>query len=122
MSSIGTAFEDAVLSYLRGLADPYRPPIGSGTFLLLYANRTEVVVWFEPASDHQRAPGEVLIPAGILADAWEQLVTGRPLDLPTLGQIAGGSAGAHWLLALLALLPDVSFSEKPPAVSWAPTK
>ena len=49
MSSIGTAFEDAVLSYLRGLADPCKPPIGSGTFLLLYANRTEVVRTFREA-------------------------------------------------------------------------
>jgi hypothetical protein len=119
MSSFVSAFENDVLAYLRSLADPCKPPIGAGTFLLLYASQVEVVVWFEPASDHQRAPGEVLIPADMLADAWEQLVTGRSLDLPALGRIAGGPAGAHWLLALLALLPDVSFSTKPPAVQLA---
>jgi hypothetical protein len=122
MRSFVTAFEEDVLGYLRGLADPCKPPIGAGTFLLLYASRVEVVVWFEPASNHQRAPGEVLIPAAILADAWEQLVAGRSLDLPTLGQIAGGSAGAHWLLALLALLPGVGFCAEPPAVIWTPEK
>ena len=116
MSSFATAFEKDVLGYLRNVADPCRPPIGAGTFLLLYASRAEVVVWFEPASDRQRAPGEVLIPCGILADAWGQLIAGRSLDLPALGQIAGGHAGAHWLLALLALLPGVGFSEKPPAL------
>jgi hypothetical protein len=122
MSSLLPAFESDVLTYLRSLADPCKPPIGAGTFLLLYASRDEVVVWFEPASDHQRAPGEVLIPAAMLADAWEQLVTGRSLDLQALAQIAGGAAGAHWLLALLALLPNVGFSAKPPAVSLAPAK
>jgi hypothetical protein len=122
MSSSVTGFEEDVLGYLRNLADPCKPPIGAGTFLVLYASRVEVVVWFEPAHDHQRAPGEVLIPSAILADAWEQLLGGRPLDLPALGQIAGGPAGAHWLLALLALLPGVGFSLEPPAVFWSPSR
>lgn len=122
MSSFLPAFENDVLSYLRSLADPCKPPIGAGTFLLLYASRAEVVVWFEPAHDHQRTPGEVLIPATILADAWEQLDAGRSLDLPALAQIAGGAAGAHWLLALLALLPGVGFSTKPPAIFRTPAE
>jgi hypothetical protein len=115
-----STFEESVLAYLRGLADPCAPPLGSGSFLLLYASRIEVVVWFEPAHDQQRAPGEVLIPAALLASAWEQLHISQKLDLPALGQIAGGTAGAHWLLALLSLLPGVSFSREPPAVFWSP--
>ena len=69
----------------------------------------------------QRTPGEVLIPSAILASAWEQLLpAGKTLDLPALGQIAGGTSGAHWLLALLSLLPGVGFSEEPPAIFWTP--
>jgi hypothetical protein len=113
-----STFEESVLAYLRGLADPCSPPLGAGSFLLLYASRIEVVVWFEPAHD-QRGPGEVLIPSPILASAWEQLHASRKLDLPALGRIAGGTSGAHWLLALLSLLPGVGFSREPPAVFWA---
>jgi hypothetical protein len=117
--NLDSTFEESVLAYLRGLADPCSPPLGSGSFLLLYASRSEVVVWFEPAHD-QRRPGEVLIPSAILANAWEQLYVSRKLDLPALGRIAGGTSGAHWLLALLSLLPGVSFSREPPAVFCAP--
>jgi len=119
ISTVST-FEESVLVYLRGLADPCSPPLGAGSFLLLYASRIEVVVWFEPAHDQQRAPGEVLIPSALLASAWEQLRASRKLDLPALGQIAGGTSGAHWLLALLSLLPGVGFSREPPVVFWAP--
>ena len=119
-SSLVPTFEETVLVYLRGLANPCSPPLGTGSFLLLYASRIEVVVWFDPAHDQQRAPGEVLIPSALLASAWEQLHAGRKLDLPALGRIAGGTAGAHWLLALLSLLPGVGFSGEPPAVFWAP--
>jgi len=117
--SSDSTFEESVLAYLRGLADPCSPPLGAGSFLLLYASQIEVVVWFEPAHD-QRRPGEVLIPSAMLASAWEQLHASRELDLPALGRIAGGMAGAHWLLALLYLLPGVRFSSEPPAVFWAP--
>lgn len=122
MSSSVTAFEACVLCHLRSLADPCKPPVGAGSFLLLYASQFEVVVWFDPAREHQRLPGEVLIPSALLASAWEALVTGQTLDLSTLSQIAGGMAGAHWLLALLSLLPGVLFVPEPPAVCWAPAK
>ena len=122
MSSSVAEFEVSVLCYLRNLADACKPPVGTGSFLLLYASQVEVVVWFDPAREHQRIPGEVLIPSALLANAWEALITGRMLDLPALGQIAGGMAGAHWLLALLSLLPGVLFVPEPPAICWAPAQ
>ena len=113
------AFEQRVLRYLRSLADPCAPPVGAGSFLLLYASADEVVVWFEPSAEHQRPPGEVLIPCALLANAWETLTNTGLLDLPALQFIAGGMAGAHWLLALLALLPGVRVSPEPLALIWA---
>jgi hypothetical protein len=121
-SYVSPAFEKSVLSYLRGLADPCKPPLGAGAFLLLYASRVEIVVWFDPAHEVERTPGEVLIPSAKLASAWSDLVAGKTLDLPALGRIAGGTSGAYWLLALLALLPQVRFIENPPAISWMPDR
>ncbi len=118
MSSGEAAFENHVLSYLRSLADPCRPPLGAGSFLLLYASQVEVVVWFDPAHEHQRSSGEVLIPSALLSSAFSNLITGETLDLMALGQIAGGISGAYWLLALLSLLPGVSFTKEPPAIRW----
>jgi hypothetical protein len=116
------AFEKCVLAYLRSLADPCKPPLGAGAFSLLYASRVEIVVWFDPAHDLERPPGEVLIPSAKLANAWTDLVAGKTLDLPALGRIAGGTSGAYWLLALLSLLPQVNFTEDPPTISWMPDR
>jgi hypothetical protein len=121
-SRASPAFEESVLTYLRSLADPCRPPLGAGDFLLLYASQVEVVVWFDPARELQRTPGEVLIPSAKLARAWSSLLAGETLDLPALGRIAGGTTGAYWLLALLSLLPEVDFSEEPPTVCWMPDR
>jgi hypothetical protein len=117
-SRASPAFEENVLSYLRSLADPCKPPLGAGAFSLLYASPLEIVVWFDPAHELQRTPGEVLIPSAKLASAWSDLVSGKTLDLVALGQIAGGTSGAYWLLALLALLPQVVFTGDPPTLSW----
>lgn len=116
------AFEKSVLAYLRSLADPCKPPLGAGAFSLLYASRVEIVVWFDPAHELERTPGEVLIPSAKLASAWSDLVVGKTLDLPALGRIAGGTSGAYWLLALLSLLPQVNFTEDPPTISWMPDR
>ncbi|MGO8948326.1 MAG: hypothetical protein ACLQUY_11835 [Ktedonobacterales bacterium] len=122
MTSGEAAFEERVLCYLRSLADPCKPPVGAGSFLLLYASQVEIVVWFDPAREHQRSSGEVLIPGALLFSAWSALVTGETLDLLALDRIAGGIAGAYWLLALLSLLPGVSFTDEPPSVCWMPGK
>jgi hypothetical protein len=116
------AFEKSVLAYLRGLADPCKPPLGAGAFSLLYASQVEIVVWFDPAHELERTPGEVLIPSAKLASAWSDLVAGKTLDLPALARIAGGTSGAYWLLALLSLLPQVNFTEDPPTISWMPDR
>jgi hypothetical protein len=94
--------------------------MGAGAFSLLYASREEIVVWFDPAHELDRTPGEVLIPSAKLANAWGDLVDGKTLDLPALGRIAGGTSGAYWLLALLSLLPQVHFTKDPPTVFWTP--
>jgi hypothetical protein len=117
-SCASPAFEKSVLAYLRSLADPCKPPLGAGAFSLLYASQVEIVVWFDPAHELERTPGEVLIPSVMLASAWSDLVAGKTLDLPALGRIAGGTAGAYWLLALLSLLPQVRFTKDPPTISW----
>jgi hypothetical protein len=96
--------------------------MGAGAFSLLYASRAEIVVWFDPAHELERTPGEVLIPSAKLANAWSDLVAGKTLDLSALGLIAGGTSGAYWLLALLSLLPQVHFTKDPPTVSWMPDR
>ena len=121
-SCASPAFETSVLAYLRSLADPCKPPLGAGAFSLLYASQTEIVVWFDPAHDLGRTPGEVLIPSAKLANAWSDLVAGKALDLTALGQIAGGTSGAYWLLALLSLLPQVNFTQDPPSIAWMPDR
>jgi hypothetical protein len=121
-SCASPAFERSVLAYLRSLANPCKPPLGAGAFLLLYASRVEIVVWFDPAHELERTPGEVLIPSAMLHSAWSDLVAGKILDLPALGRIAGGTSGAYWLLALLSLLPQVTFTKDPPAISWLPDR
>src|SRR5215471_16767603 len=86
----GAPFGD-VLRYLRGLASSCEPPIGVGSFDLLYASAAEIVVWYAPVREHQQ-PGEVTIPAARLAAAWRALTSGEQLDEAALEAHGGGPA------------------------------
>jgi hypothetical protein len=100
-----TAFA-ALLRALRALPGPCAPPVGVGTFDILYASEREVVVWYAPARDgvEQR---EVAIPCALLRSAWSLALRGTPVDEAALRALAPGRAGAHWLLALLAQVPGM---------------
>ena len=106
-----------LLRYLRGLALPCEPPVGVGSFLLLYASEREVVVWYSPARE-QHHEGEVTIPYHRLAAAWEALVAGQTLDEFALDTLGEGPAGGRWLLALLAQVPGVRVQAQPLALAW----
>src|SRR5690348_14762890 len=108
-----------VLAYLRGLAIACEPPIGVGSFLVLYASAAEVVVWYSPARETHRE-GEVSIPCARLAAAWSALTAGATLDEPALERLGEGPAGGRWLLALLALLPGVVVRDDPLTLAWQP--
>lgn len=104
---------DAVLRHLRALAAPCEPPVGVGSFLLLYASEREVVVWYCPVRE-EHVEGEVAIPCAPLMTAWTALETGEKLDEPALAQIGGNLATGRWLLALLAQLPGIHALEGEP--------
>jgi hypothetical protein len=108
-----------VLAHLRGLAAACEPPIGVGSFLVLYASAAEVVVWYSPARETHRE-GEVSIPCARLAAAWSVLTTGATLDEPALERLGDGPAGGRWLLALLAQLPGASVRDDPLTLAWQP--
>ena len=108
-----------VLCHLRGLALPCFPPVGVGSFDVLYASEREVVVWYSPAREEHRA-GEVAIPCARLAAAWRSLMGGEPLDEAALERCGEGVAGGRWLLALLAQLPGVRVQSAPLALVWSP--
>lgn len=108
-----------VLAHLRGLAAACEPPIGVGSFLVLYASAVEVVVWYSPARETHRE-GEVSIPCARLAAAWSTLTTGATLDEPALERLGEGPAGGRWLLALLAQLPGASVRDDPLTLAWQP--
>jgi hypothetical protein len=97
---------DAVLRWLRTLEHPCAPPLGVGEFDVRYASASEVVVWYTPARDGHR-PGEVVIPASALAAAWRALAQGESLDEGALALIGGGAGMGRWLLAVLAVVPEV---------------
>jgi hypothetical protein len=109
---------EGVLRYLRALANTCEPPIGVGSFDVLYASQREIVVWYSPARDDHHE-GEVSIPTIWLATAWTSLVAGSALDEETLCRIGSGLAGGRWLLALLAQLPGVRVREEPLILEWA---
>lgn len=119
----GTAGAEAdfadVLRHLRGLALPCFPPVGVGSFDILYASEREVVVWYSPAREEHRT-GEVAIPCERLAAAWRSLLGGEPLDEAALERCGEGVAGGRWLLALLAQLPGVRVQPAPLALIWSP--
>lgn len=108
-----------VLAHLRGLAAACEPPIGVGSFLILYASAAEVVVWYSPAREAHRE-GEVSIPCARLAAAWSALTAGAALDEPALERLGEGPAGGRWLLALLAQLPGVAVRDDPLTLAWQP--
>jgi hypothetical protein len=110
---------EGVLRYLRALAASCEPPVGVGSFDVLYASEREIVVWYSPAREDHHA-GEVAIPTIWLATAWTSLVGGSALDEETLCRIGSGLAGGRWLLALLAQLPGVQVREEPLTLEWAP--
>ena len=110
---------DDVLRFLRGLALPCFPPVGVGTFDVLYASEREVVVWYSPAREEHRE-GEVCIPCARLASAWATLTGGEPLDEAALERHGEGAAGGRWLLALLAQLPGVRIVHDPFSLVWSP--
>lgn len=105
-SGVSPADFEAVLRHLRLLAEPCKPPVGVGSFDILYANAHEVVVWYAPMREDQQAR-EVAIPCAPLLSAWEALLTGKPLAEATLSALAGGVGGGRWLLVTLAQLPHV---------------
>ncbi len=111
-------FED-VLRYLRSLGAPCEPPIGVGSFLLLYVSAHEVVVWYSPAREAHRE-GEVTIPCARLAAAWKALIAGETLDEAALEHIGGAASTGRWLLGLLAQIPGVSVRIDPVALLWSP--
>lgn len=115
--SITPEFE-SILRYLRTLAEPCAPPMGAGGFDVLYASAREVVVWYSPARDGQMAR-EIAIPAEVLAAAWQSLCAGALLDEATLFALGLGSAGAQWVIALLAQIPGVQVRQEPLALAWA---
>jgi hypothetical protein len=106
-----------LLGYLRGLAGACEPPVGVGSFVVLYASEREVVVWYSPVrEDHHE--GEVAIPCRWVGAAWEALVAGQVLDEATLARLGEGPAGGRWLLALLAQAPGVEVRQ-PLALVWS---
>lgn len=110
---------EGVLRYLRAIASTCEPPVGVGSFDVLYASAREVVVWYSPAREEHHE-GEVTIPTIWLATAWTSLVAGTLLDEDSLCRIGMGLAGGRWLLALLAQLPGVQVREEPLVLEWAP--
>lgn len=109
----------AVLRHLRARGEPCAPPSGVGSFLPLYANDVEVVVWYLPAREGH-VPGEVAIPCARLAAAWARLVAGARLTRETLEAEGERPGRALWLLALLAQVPGARTQADPLAVWWEP--
>ena len=114
--SITPEFE-SILRYLRTLAESCAPPMGAGGFDVLYASAREVVVWYSPARDGQMAR-EIAIPAEVLAVAWQSLCAGTLLDEAALFALGLGSAGAQWVIALLAQIPGIQVRQEPLALAW----
>ncbi len=106
-----------LLGYLRGLTGACEPPIGVGSFVVLYASEREVVVWYSPVREEHHE-GEVAIPCRWVASAWQALTAGQTLDEAALETLGEGPAGGRWLLALLAQAPGVEV-RVPLALAWS---
>lgn len=115
----GPAEFEEVARRLRALATTCEPPVGVGSFDVLYVNERELVVWYSPARDHQ-TPGEVAIACSAVHAAWAALVERGALDEAALLAIGQSQGAARWLLAILAQLPGVSFLAEPPTLRWRP--
>lgn len=115
----GPAEFETVARRLRAIATTCEPPMGVGSFDVLYVNARELVVWYSPARDHQQ-PGEVAIACSAVSAAWAALVERGALDEAALLSIGQNQKIARWLLAILAQLPGVSFVEEPLALRWRP--
>ena len=107
----------SVLRHLRALAGPCAPPAGVGNFEPLYANESEIVVWYSPARE-AHTEGEVTIPCARLAAAWARLLAGERLAREALEADGDRPGRALWLLALLAQVPGVHVCPDPLAVWW----
>lgn len=109
-----------LLGCLRRCAAACEPPVGVGSFDMLYASSREVVVWYSPARPEHH-PGEVAIPTARLSAAWSLLASGAALDESALEQLGQGTAGGRWLLAVLAQVPGVRVRVEPSlALEWSP--
>lgn len=115
----GPAEFEEVARRLRAIARTCEPPVGVGSFDVLYVNERELVVWYSPARDHQK-PDEVAISCSAVRAAWSALVERGALDEAALLAIGQSQRTARWLLAILAQLPGVSFVEEPLALRWRP--
>jgi hypothetical protein len=109
---------EAVLGWLRALEHPCAPPMGVGEFDVRYVSEREIVVWYSPARDGHRA-GEVAIATEAVRAAWQALAQGSTLDEGALSEIGSGASVGRWLLALLALLPEVRAEGMPPRLALA---
>jgi hypothetical protein len=117
-STAGVPALEEALRCLRAIALPCEPPVGVGSFDVLYAGAREVVVWYSPARPEHRS-GEVAIPTARLAAAWGALVGGEALDEAALERLGNGAAGGRWLLALLAQIPGVRVRADSLTLEWS---
>lgn len=111
-------FEE-VTRRLRAIAATCAPPVGVGSFDVLYVNERELVVWYSPSRDHQQ-PGEVAIACGAVRSAWTALLERGALDETALLEIGQTNWTARWLLAILAQLPGVRCVAEPLTLEWRP--
>ncbi|MEO7000563.1 MAG: hypothetical protein ABI068_02005 [Ktedonobacterales bacterium] len=99
-----------LLRHLRIVAPPCLPPLGSGSFDILYVCEREVAVWYTPTREGQEAR-EVIIPGALLLAAWRRFQQATQaalaLDESDLCALAGGVYGGRWLASLLTQLPGV---------------
>jgi hypothetical protein len=112
-----TLDDETLARHLRGVATTCAPPVGVGSFDILYVNDRELVVWYSPVRDNQQ-PGEVAIARSCLRAAWETLLERGRLDESDLIAIGEGNRIARWLLAVLSQAPGVSFIAEPLALEW----
>lgn len=116
-----TLGDETLARFLRGIATTCAPPLGVGSFDILYVNDRELVVWYSPVRDNQQ-PGEVAIARSCLRAAWGTLVERGRLDEADFIAIGASNKIARWLLAILAQAPGVSFIAEPVALMWRPAE
>lgn len=116
-----TLDDETLARHLRGVATTCAPPVGVGSFDILYVNDHELVVWYSPVRDHQQ-PGEVAIARSRVDAAWGTLLERGRLDEADLIAIGESTKIARWLLAVLAQLPGVTCVAEPLALEWRPAE